>query len=1332
MKRQAVISRFFAPKEESSQPQPRLPFSAPVSVAAATVAWPPAASSLHHAKRKRLFDQSELGAVAADAALGPQIRKRRSSLKRSSSNSVAEFTEAEESRKRLGFELPNPKLQDDGEDFHSSVPADAEGWDEGDCRKEVVGSDGELTGNEIRAMSPGMLSFKRRKRIPAEKDPHNVTQSWEMSSHITSFAQSSEDVNLHISEDKTECVPNTGLEDSFHHSKKTSIGGGCLTDRHQVASSHGNLKKEIPASDTSRHKKFVEKLLARTDDTGVLQESWYGERPSGNEKHTPLEQQVVALKARYPDIVLMVEVGYKYRFFGEDAETAARVLGIFAYYSHNFLTASIPTFRLHVHVRRLVEAGYKVGVVRQTETAAIKAHGANKTGPFTRELSALYTRATLEAGEYLGGSEEGGSEGRGNLSNYLMCIVEQPLLQGVSLDKLKASPGSKGLKKGMKHQEKEGEKAHTSICDTKLGVIAVETSTGDVIHGQFLDTVTRVELEARLLSCSPAELLLASPLSAATEKLLLEYAGPMSNIRVERVHSDSFKSGGALAEVVAFYGSGHDSDLNLLSPTREATANGQEMVNEGMEAVMAMSELVIQALMLAIRYLKQFHLENVLRFGANFHPFAAHDEMILSPNTIRQLEVLKNNANGDEKGSLLWLMDQTSTSFGARLLRHWVTHPLRDRMLISARLDAVCEIADSMGSLGVSQSPGTFPGSGKGGGSVGAGSRAMVASNGKNGQGLLASTLFSLGKMPDIERGITRIFHRTATTGEFISVVQALVTAVKKLQRLRSRKQEADGINKELPSNDQKSIQSPLLRRLLAAAASQSVSEHGTRFLSSLNTEAATSGDKLNLFLNTGGRFPEVARCREAIEAAEQEMTNLLPSFRKLLRIPNLQYLINSGTTHLIEVPAAQRVPADWIKVNSTKKTTRYHPPDVLEILDKLTLAKEELSAACSRAWDSFLAEFSLHYVDFRAAVQALAGLDCLHSLAIVSRNQGYCRPEFFEESHASQLTIEAGRHPVLESVMQDGFVSNDTTLHGEAEHCQIITGPNMGGKSCYMRQVALIVIMAQVGSFVPAGSAKMHVFDSIYTRMGASDGIQHGSSTFLEELSETSSILQNATPRSLIAQLVQEFPGHIQAYHVSYLAEEPSEVVEKVAKDGLVLGNVAAHQEHIEDAMKKITFLYKIVPGVASRSFGLHVARLAQISEACVLRAAVMAAKFEKDVSAREHAYLEARLHEISVNHAKLDDLNCNITALGNYHGDTLEGCSLDFSSRKMSIGAKCEPGPERVQEDDLVHKSAAFKQLTEMLASIRGALELPTSEEKVNTLKRVQQFLSLNLTYS
>lgn len=191
----------------------------------------------------------------------------------------------------------------------------------------------------------------------------------------------------------------------------------------------------------------------------------------------------------------MVEVGYKYRFFGDDAEIAARVLGIFAHVDRNFLTASVPTFRLGFHVRRLVGAGYKVGVVKQTETAGIKAHGPNRAGPFSRGLSALYTKATIEAAEDMGGSGEEGMEAESG--NYLVCVVEKDAL--VENKDCRIEGG----------------------FDVRVGFLAVEVSTGDVIHGEFNDNAMRSGLEAVILSLSPAEILLGEPLSTATEKVVI-------------------------------------------------------------------------------------------------------------------------------------------------------------------------------------------------------------------------------------------------------------------------------------------------------------------------------------------------------------------------------------------------------------------------------------------------------------------------------------------------------------------------------------------------------------------------------------------------------------------------------------------------------------------------------------------------------------------------------------------------------------------------------------------------------------------------------------------
>ncbi|PIA31437.1 hypothetical protein AQUCO_04900023v1 [Aquilegia coerulea] len=759
----------------------------------------------------------------------------------------------------------------------------------------------------------------------------------------------------------------------------------------------------------SLHEKFVQKLL----EPSVTSTTDVNLSISSNPKYTPLEQQVLELKAKYPDVLLMIEVGYKYRFFGEDAEIAARVLGIYAHIDHNFMTASIPTFRLNVHVRRLVSVGYKVGVVKQTETAAIKSHGSNRLGPFSRGLSALYTKATLEAAEEMAG---GGEEGCGSSSNYLICVVEKGVVVG------------------------DRECGVESGFDVRIGFVAVEISTGDVVFGEFNDNVMRMALEGVVLSLSPAEVLLGEPLSKQTEKLLLSYAGPTSSVRVERASRNCFKDGGALAEVMVLCENmGGDSSTNVQERITENRAQGIHCL--GVEGIMEMPGLAVQALALITHHLKQFGFQRILCLGASLRPFTSNIEMTLSANALQQLEVLRNNSDGSETGSLLHALNRTLTIFGSRLLKHWVTHPLCDRNSISARLDAVCEIAESMDKQNV-----CVIDSEDGCAAI---AKPVISD-------VLSSALTTLGRSPDIQRGITRIFHRTATASEFIAVIHAMLHAGKQLQQLQIRGEDDNGDLQEM------TVHSALLRRLLLTASSPTVVSHAAKLLSNLNKDAADQKDIQNLFIVSDGQFPEVATAQTTVQVANHKLDSLIDLYRKQLGVRNLDFISVSGSTHLIELPLNVKVPSNWVKVNSTKKTIRYHPPEVMEALDELLLAKEELSLACRSAWDSFLEGFSKYYAEFQASVQALAALDCLHSLAIISRSKNYVRPIFVEDSESVQIHIHSGRHPVLDMILQDSFVPNDTNLQADGEYCQIVTGPNMGGKSCYIRQVALLAIMAQ------------------------------------------------------------------------------------------------------------------------------------------------------------------------------------------------------------------------------------------------------------------------------
>jgi len=303
----------------------------------------------------------------------------------------------------------------------------------------------------------------------------------------------------------------------------------------------------------------------------------------------------------------------------------------------------------------------------------------------------------------------------------------------------------------------------------------------------------------------------------------------------------------------------------------------------GIEGVMAMPELVVQALALSVRYLKVFGMERIICFGSSFRPFSADTEMSLSANTLQQLEVLKNNSDGTIEGSLFQTMNNTCTAFGSRLFRNWLTHPLCDRHLICARHDAVSEISESMGSR---HSINNLQDGGDG---------CCTALARSDLSTILSSVLEMLGKSLDIQRGITRIFHCKATAKEFVGVIQSILTAGKQLQKLFL--EDIDSV-----SSHHKPVHSSLLRRLISTASSSTVLNTAVKLLSCLNKDAADQGDMLNLFVASVDHFPEVAEGHVNVEMAQHKLDLLIVEYRKQLGIRNLEFKTVSGLTNLIEV----------------------------------------------------------------------------------------------------------------------------------------------------------------------------------------------------------------------------------------------------------------------------------------------------------------------------------------------------------------------------------------------------------------------------------------------
>ena len=1049
-------------------------------------------------------------------------------------------------------------------------------------------------------------------------------------------------------------------------------------------------------------------------------------------KMTPLEEQVRRHKAEHPGVVLLIEVGYKFHFYGEDARVAAKTLNIFAYQSRNYLTASVPVPRLHVYVRRLVDAGHKVGVIRQTETAALKAAGeyvdkngetSGKSGLFERKLVGLYTKSTLEAGVAVdpgGGANAvagaSAADGDWRTTGVLLCVAE-------SFD---------------------------GATSTRIGLAAVDASAGDVRYAEFDDGPARPGLESRLLQLSPAEVLLVEPVSAATNALVAAVFGEGKGARVERIaaesgYADARDAERALAKYVEPRGENeNDDDASFSSEKekhRQKITDRRSSLPGGQTA---------RAAATAFDWLRPFGLDGVSRLAgsaAAFKPMAGGDDgggtMRLSPNVIRQLELFRSSED-THRGSLVWLLGANAiTAGGARLLRRWVAHPLTSVRAIRERLDAVRELAET----------------------------AEPDSGGR--LDALPAALRRYHGAGDAERNLARVFHGTATPAELVaalSAVRAFAGAVAEMAQRGPQTNRADeslegpsgGTSHGVfPVSDASPRASLLLRRLLAEASDEETAATCASLLSAVDAEAARSGraTPATALKPDAARFPELEKTRAAVAEAVRDLEGLLPELREQLirggasdgaagadgagsrmtpplkktlvasraAIPaKLGYVTVALVEHLIELPdTAEGVPHDWVRVstNKSKKVVRYHPPAVLARAAALERARERHVRACEAAWRHFLSvECAGKFLELRAATRAAAGLDALCSLAALARQEGYCCPTFLDDADESDesgdenaaaafLDIREGRHPVLDATLAGGerVVPNSVTLGcfpktrtpskkgvmtatnggdggavdalasttgSENPRALVVTGPNMGGKSCFVRQTATLALMAQCGSFVPARAMTLTAFEGVHTRMGAADNLAMGSSTFLEEMSECAAILRAAAAEKRSLVVLDELGrgtsthdgvavAHATLEHLVggssatgsgtsegtltlFVTHYPSVARDVVAKrpDACAAAFTSYAEKRFRErrlepgaeaaddaddayaAADEIDFLYALTPGVAHRSFGLNVARMAGVPPGVLRCAAAKARELETGMAkkAAARAAREAR----------------------------------------------------------------------------------------------------------
>ncbi|KAL9113726.1 MAG: hypothetical protein Q9227_002171 [Pyrenula ochraceoflavens] len=908
-----------------------------------------------------------------------------------------------------------------------------------------------------------------------------------------------------------------------------------------------------------------------------------GRKAAGNKKSgtklTPMELQILEIKRKHMDTLLVVEVGYKFRFFGEDARTAAKELSIvcipgkFRYDEHpseahldRFASASIPVHRLHVHVKRLVAAGHKVGVVRQLETAALKAAGDNRNAPFVRKLTNLYTKGTY-IDDVVATEEPSSSHGSINTSTtgFLLCLTETNA-------------------KGWGNDEK-----------VRVGTVAVQPATGDIIYDDFEDGFMRSEIETRLLHIAPCEFLIVGGTSKASEKLIRHLSGSKTNvfgdqIRVERVEKPKTMAAESHIHISSFY-----ADM-----IKKLKAENDSSAQHLLDKILNLPENTIICLSAMISHMQEYGLEHVFDLTNYFQPFSARSHMLLNANTLSSLEIYQNQTDHTAKGSLFWTLDRTQTRFGQRLLRNWVGRPLLNKAKLEERVGAVEELLNEKNSVMTER---------------------------------LQKTLSKC--RADLEKSLIRIYYGKCTRPELLGM----------LQTLQGVATEFSGIN---PSNT--GFTSTLLTSALSSL--PSVLTLVTKQLEKMNLHAAKNDDKYSFF-TSDAETEDISDHKLGIASVEQSLDDYRKiAAEKIGRKTPVNYATVAGIDFLIEIENSsatiKRVPASWQKISGTKKISRFHPPEVVSFIRERDQHKESLAAACDTAFRNLLAEIAQSYSDLRDAIQSLALLDCLLSLAAVASQPGYVKPNFAADT---RLEIVGARHPMVEQILVEPYVPNNTNLSMSGTRAALLTGPNMGGKSSYVRSIALVSIMAQIGSFVPAESATLGLLDSVFTRMGAEDNMMKGESTFMVELGETSEILRLAGERSFVIldelgrgtsthdgvaiaeavldYVVREHKG-LCAFVTHY--QSLARVAERFERGHLKNLHMKFHEEVLrveggKPTDSRITFLYEIGEGTAHRSYGLNVARLANVPDRVIDVAAEKSEEMELQMQGKKTQGIMATL---------------------------------------------------------------------------------------------------------
>ncbi len=657
-----------------------------------------------------------------------------------------------------------------------------------------------------------------------------------------------------------------------------------------------------------------------------------------------------------------------------------------------------------------------------------------------------------------------------------------------------------------------------------FGISVCDISTGEFYAAEIKDNNNFPQLLDEIARYSPSELVINSNLADCTEE--------MSKIRerfstyITRFQDKFFDSKPDIIKL----------RFNLVDTNQKTIENIEER-SFAVASINALIEYIEQTQMTSLDHINKITVYQISKY------------MSLDINARRNLEITEKMRDKSKKGTLLWVLDKTSTSMGGRHLRRWLNDPLIDTLEINRRLEAVKELKENVM--------------------------------------LRGDVVDNLKKVYDIERLAGKMAYGNANARDMITLKNSLA----RLPEVKSVLQTTESpMLKDIYENlDELQDIYELIEKSIIDDPPMTVKDGGIIKMG-YNEEV----DKLKTATTEGKNWII------QLEADEKEKTG----------IKNLKVGFNKVFGYFIEVTKSNldQVPERYIRKQTLTNAERYITEELKNLENQILGAEEKVVSLEYDLFTKIREEIAKNVIRLQKTATMVSTLDVLASFAQVAEDMNYCMPQV---DNSGIIDIKGGRHPVIEKMLGAGeFVENDTYLDKNENRLSIITGPNMAGKSTYMRQVALITLMAQVGSFVPAEEAKIGVVDKIFTRVGASDDLSMGQSTFMVEMMEVATILKEATPNSLV--ILDEIGRGTSTYDGLSIAWAVAEYIANKEKCGAKtlfathyhelteleekIEGVKNYSIAVKEKGEDIIFLRKIVRGGTDESYGIHVARLAGV----------------------------------------------------------------------------------------------------------------------------------------